>query len=135
MPSEDEAKAISSARKRRGVSRGSITRLATRVGDLEGLSDDPTVLTRANQMVKSLQGHDADFKNHHLALIDLLDNDEELEKEQRTLDDHEETVSNLLVRLNGIISANTVRTDPEPRKVESRRLARIKKNLSPRQDG
>lgn len=46
-----------------------------------------------------MQGHDADFKNHHLALIDLLDDDEELKKEQRTLDDHEETVSNLLVRL------------------------------------
>ena len=71
MPSEDEAKAISSARKRRGVSRGSITRLATQIGDLESLSDDPTILTYANQMVKNLQGYDTDFKTHHFTLIDL----------------------------------------------------------------
>ena len=38
------------------------------------------------QMLKILENIDSDFKTHHLALIDLLDEEENLEREQRFLD-------------------------------------------------
>lgn len=44
-------------------------------------------------MATRLEDLDAEFKLHHLALVDLIENDDELEREQRVLDEHEDLVA------------------------------------------
>lgn len=125
------AKAVSSARKRRGVARGSITRLTTRLTDLEGRRpDDASVMTMAQQTLKSLENVDSDFKTHHLALIDLLEEEDDLEGEQHVLDEHDETVATLFTRISHVISSCTASTDPQPRRVLSKRLAHLRRSLA-----
>ena len=58
-------------------------------------------------MVK-LKEHDADFKRNHLALIDLVDDDEAtLTGEQAALDEHDDLVATLTVRIMALADATT----------------------------
>ena len=82
------ARDISTARKRRGIARGSVTRLTNRLKDLESRPSDPSTLTLAQQMLKNVEMLNSDFKTHYLALIDLLEEEEALQKEQEILDEH-----------------------------------------------
>jgi len=60
----------------------------------------------AKQMLKSLENVDSDFKTHHLALIDLLEEEEDLEREQQVLDEHDEIVTALFARINSHLFSN-----------------------------
>ena len=84
----------------------------------------------AQQMLKSLENVDSDFKTHHLALIDLLEEEDDLEREQQVLDEHNEIVAALFARINRLISSLTTSTDPEPCKIVSRRLAHLQRSIS-----
>ena len=81
-------------------------------------------------MQRSLENIDSDFKTHHLALIDLLEEEDDLEREQQVLDEHDETVAALLARISDFISSQTTRTDPEPYRIVSKRLFHLRKNLT-----
>lgn len=61
-------------------------------------------------MLKSLESNDSDFKTHHLALIDLLGDYKILEREQETLDDHDDLVTPLLVCVDQLIFSLTAGT-------------------------
>ena len=126
----DLAKAISSARRRRGVVRASTTCLTTKIGELEGHSGDPAVLSHCQQMIKNLEGLNSDFKKYHLALVDLLEDKNALEEEQHVLDEHDETVDLLLARINQLLSSNGTRSNSEPRKIALKHLTRLDKNLA-----
>ena len=76
----------SNLRKRRGVVRASITRLGNRLKDLEASSDTVRSSEHAKQLAIKLEALDVDFKALHLQLVDLLEEAEELESEQDTLD-------------------------------------------------
>lgn len=134
MSDEATAKAISSAKKRRGVPRASITRLSHRLRDLEARSDDPNTPISAQQMLKNLEKLDVDFRSHHLALIDLLEEEGPLEKEEETLDQHDDIIGELSTRLN--LLTQVAPSDPPSmhRKVVTRRLNHLKKNLSSAQE-
>ena len=41
-------------------------------------------------MVKRLESLDADFKQHHMALIETIEEEEKLTEEQSLLDDHDD---------------------------------------------
>ena len=75
MPTEDE-RALSTAHRRRGVVRASITRLDGRVVDLESkrelTADD---VRSAQHLLQKLNTLEADFKTYHLSIVDLLDED------------------------------------------------------------
>ena len=122
---------ITTAKKRRGVSRASLTRLSNKVNELEaGSAGDPAnTLIAARQLLKKLESVDSEFKGLHLALIDLLDTEEDLAKEQKVLDTHDEIVDELYARVNRLILSATASTEPEPRTVASKRLARLKKSI------
>ena len=62
---------LSKLRRRRGVAKGSITRIENRLADLEGESDQPNVRDSARQMLAKLKEHDADFKKNHLTLVEI----------------------------------------------------------------
>ena len=83
---------IGNLRKRRGVVRGSITRLATRLRELEEITDQPRTADHASQLLAKLESLDGEFKAIHFEIIDLIDESEDLEKEQTVLDKHDDDV-------------------------------------------
>ena len=117
-------------RKRRGVVRASITRLTNRLKDLEKDADRPATLDLARGMTRKLDALDSDFRTHHHALIDLIDVEETLQGEQNTLDDHDDLVAELTVRIQQLITLCTSSLDSSPRKIASRRLSHLQKTLS-----
>ena len=81
--------------RRRGVAKGSMTRIDARLGTLEGETDHPNTRDSARQMLAKLKEHDAEFRKIHLTLIDLIDDDEAVIAEQATLDEHDDLVASL----------------------------------------
>ena len=61
--------------------------------------DNPNTRDSARQMLAKLKEHDAEFRKIHLTLIDLIDDDEVLITEQATLDEHDDLVASLTVRI------------------------------------
>ena len=90
-----------------------------RLHQLEGEADRPNTRDTARQMLAKLKEHDADFKKNHLSLIDLEDDEEVLTSEQATLDEHDDLVATLTVRILAL--ADTV-TRSSPREVSAREL-------------
>ena len=120
----------STLRKRRGVVRASITRLTNRLKELEGDTDSPVTLDLAGGMTRKLDALDTEFRAHHQALVDLIDDEEALLTEQNTLDDHDDHVAVLTARVRQLVSACTPSSDLSLRKIASRRLSHLQKSLS-----
>ena len=115
-------------RKRRGVVRASITRLATRLKDLETKVDQPTTLDLAHRMSQKLDSLDSEFKVHHYALVDIIDDNDLSSKEQETLDEHDDEITELAICIKKLISLCTATPDSNFRKVapvSGRILARV----------
>ena len=93
--------ALSKIRRRRGVVRSSITRLEKRIKELEGIADQPATADHARELTSKLESLTEDFKQHHLELLDLIGDEdwEALEKEQDILDEHDDIVSDMNIRL------------------------------------
>ena len=87
--SSDSGRLLANARKRRGVARASLTRLNSRLNELEGEAGNPRTLELAQRMSQKLSDLEAEFLTHHHAVIDLI------EKEQEILDTHDDTVAEL----------------------------------------
>lgn len=102
-----ETATLSTHKKRRGVARASLTRLGTRLGELEGRTDAPTALDNARRMLQRLESLDAEFKTHHLALVDLIEDEETLSGEQVILDTHDDEIAHLAERIQQVISASS----------------------------
>ena len=97
---------IAKLRRRRGVAKGSITRIETRLATIEGTPDQPNIRDSARQMLAKLKEHDADFRKIHLAIIDLTeDEDPALPDEQAVLDEHDDLVATLAVRIMALADA------------------------------
>ena len=107
--------------------RASITRLRTRLTELEGTADQPD---HARQLLGKLRSLDEEFRGLHYELIDLLDegNEDLLEAEQATLDKHDDDVATLTVCLENLSTSTDharAAVIPDPRKTLSRRLSRV----------
>ena len=122
---------LSKLRRRRGVAKASITRIESRLTDLEGDPDRPNVRDSARQMLAKLKEHDADFKTIHLTLIDLTDDDEILITEQSTLDEHDDLVAALTVRIMALADSTTTSTrEVSAREFLVRRCDRLESRLT-----
>lgn len=126
---------LSTNRKRRGVIRASITRLGGRVAELEGketLSSGDRLA--AQRLLPKLEGLDSEFKNYHLAVVDLV-GDDALGAEQATLDEHDDRVADFTTRIEQLCAATTGHpTTSTPSEVSSssiltKRLCRVEKNV------
>ena len=117
-------------KKRRGVARASITRLATRLKDLENDASGPTTLDLAWGITRKLDALHLEFQTHHHAIVDFIDDEEALQKERSTLDKHDDCVAELAACIQQLINVCTSSSDSSPRKIASRRLSRLQKNLS-----
>ena len=118
-------------RRRRGVVRGMITRLTTRFVDLKLKIEQPETLSHTRQMAQRLRSLDSEFKQHHFAIVDLIERDEDLDKEQNVLDDYEDQISDLTVAIEMLISecTPTSKYSNDGRRLLSRKLAHIKKHV------
>ena len=81
----------------------SITRLSTRLKDLESKADQPATLDLVRQMSQKLESLDSDFKLHHYALINLINDIESMLKEQDILDGHDDEMVTLSTRIKRLI--------------------------------
>ena len=96
-------KTLTTFRKRRDVVRASITCLSTRLKELERKIFDPTTLDLVQLMSRKLESLELELKVHHHALIDILDDEEDLQTEQDPLDQHDE-MSVLVARIQRLIT-------------------------------
>ena len=111
--------------------RQSITKLQTKARDLE-LSEAPLKRERAQQAITKLDTLDREFRSLHFQLIDLLDDQEDLQVQQETLDHADEDIADLRVRLSEITKSatpTTPTTDDRERRTLVRRLAHLDKTL------
>ena len=127
---------LASCRKRKGTVRGCITKIRTKLDVLEEKIEDPTTLGHAQRLVSGLEELDAECRKLHFAIIDILEDEEEIQAEQESLDEHYDVVTVLNVRLQGVVSAcSTSSTNPtNPRNVQSRKLQRLDRSVSMIQD-
>ena len=93
--------ALSNGRKKRGTVKASITPLLTRVGELETAVDQADTLDHAQRSLIRLESLNSEYKVHHFALIDLIEDEAVLQREQENLDNHDDIVSDLSVRNRG----------------------------------
>ena len=119
-------------RRRRGVVRASVTRLSTRLLELESKADQPATLDLAQQMSRRLESLDSDFRTQHYALIDLIEegDDDTMRKEQAILDGHDDETADLASRIRRLITACDSSSESGSRKIALRRLTHLGKSLA-----
>ena len=81
-------RSLANAKKRRGVARASVTRLTNRLEDEDGT---------AQLMSQKLSDSDTEFQTHHHAVVDLIDEEEVLAKEQEVLDAHHDLTTEQVI--------------------------------------
>ena len=102
MSSKDPSD-IPSIRNRRGVIPSSIKQLANRLSILESKPPNQDILKAAQQTLQRLNDLHAEFKILHIDLIDLIENEKSLDKEQEFFDTVEEHVDDTKIHIDKII--------------------------------
>ena len=132
--SKENEHALSTSRRRRGVVRASLTRLDSRVAELEGKGEiSAGDRLAAQRFLRKLDSLDSDFKSHHFAIVDLVDGDS-LEAEQGVLDEHDDKVADLAVRMQQLAADPSIASSPssnglDPRVRLDKRLGRLEREL------
>lgn len=103
------------------MAKGSITRIEGRLTTIESESDRPNTRDSARQILAKLKEHDAEFRRIHLSLIDLIEDDEILTEEQATLDEHDDLVASLTVRIMTLADSTASSREVSTREVLVRR--------------
>ena len=119
-----ERKFTCSQKKRRGVARASITKLSNKVAELETLTSNPDTLIIAQSLVGRLKDLNTEFKTHHLAIVDLIDDEEELSTERDALDHHVEIEAHLQRLISNLASASRI----DSKRTVLKRLTQVKEN-------
>ncbi len=89
-----------------GVVRASITRIRTKTWELEG-TETPNQGDAAKHLAEKLDSLDTDFRRLHLELVDLLDDDDLLSTEQDILDEVDDNITDLKMRLLPMMKLTT----------------------------
>ncbi len=112
--------------------RASVTRLSSRLDDLEGKTDQATTHDIAQRTSLKLTELDSEFKTYHYRLIDLIDDDDTIEREQAVfvLDEHDDAITLLATRIKHIIAACLSKVESADHKAASRKLSHLEKSLS-----
>ena len=126
---EAARRALSLKRKKRGVTRASITKLGYGVQELEDSDILPDTADSARRLTKRLEALSAEFKGHHFDVIELLDDEDDLEKEQEIYDLQDEEINRLSICLEKLISSSST-ADLGQHKVLLKRLKNTMKGLT-----
>ena len=115
--------------------RASLTKLSTSLADLESTEEvTPTLLDNVKSLADKLKTLKQDFKNHQLAIIDRTDEEEELAEEQQALDDNDDTVSAMNIRIQRLLSRATPTRIPDSVRVAGRQLTLLQTELGSLRD-
>ena len=117
-------------RKRRGVVRGAITRFYSRLDELEAKAHDDDTLGFTQQAKLRLKQLDSEFKTHHYDLVDVINGEEALEREQAIFDEHDDHVALLSLRIQKLIAVCTALSPSSPYQVATKRLLRVREALT-----
>ena len=98
---------LANLKRRRGAIQACITKITTKIGDLEGRDADPSISTQAQQLSKRLETLDDDFKTRHFAVIDEIEDEEQLATEQGILDNHDDVMASLGLRLQTLMALSS----------------------------
>jgi hypothetical protein len=109
-------------KKRRKVIRASLTKLGTKVTDLEGSRPIPGLLETAQSLSGKLKTLQDEFKTHRLKIINLTDAEETPLEEQQALDDNDDITSELNIQIQRLIVSATPSTDTDVIKVAPKEL-------------
>ena len=128
-------RALSNFCKRRGVVKASITRLKTHLSAMELTPDEDTV-DNARQLLAKLRTSDSDFKDLHMSMIDLIDDEDTVLAEQTALDNHDDLVASMTLRVQKLIASVKPAPDGrvDNRRILARRLKQIQERLSATSD-
>ena len=129
MMSEATLRALSSNRKKRGVVRASVTCLHTHVSELEGSTDNPETTDQARRLTTRLRTLAEEFKVHHYTVIDLIEDEGDLAKEQETLDNFDDDTAQFITRLEKLAS-KPPSTGPSTSMVAIKHLRHLQRRLS-----
>ena len=99
------------------------------MGELEGSANNPESIDQARRLTTRLQMLAEEFKVHHYAVIDLIEDEGDLAKEQETLDNFDSDVAQLITRLERLASRKTS-TDSNLSKIATKRLKHLQRGLS-----
>lgn len=122
MATEEAQAALSNSRKGRGVVRSSLTRIETRVTELEAKGElSPGDRLTAQALAGRLERLDSDFKTYHFAIVDLVDDPS---TEQEVIDDHDDKLADLTVRIGQLTARDPDPPVPVAGNTHSRRLAK-----------
>ena len=122
--------AISNGRKKRGTVKASITRFLARIGELETAVDQPDTLNHTQRSLIRLETLNSEYKVHHFPLIDLIEDEAVLQREQEDLDNHDDVVFDVSVCIEKLVNSCTTATKgPDIHKTSSHRLKYLQKNL------
>ena len=70
------------------------------------------------------------FRTHHHAVVNLIDDEETLAKEQELLDTHDDLVSELSVRVKQVIDAASPSSNESSRRIATRKLTHLQQSLA-----
>ena len=113
-------------KKRRSVTRSSLTKLGT---ELEADSSSPILSENARSLTDKLNALSHDFKTHQLAIIDRTNDEDGLVEEQRVLDDNDDVISELDIRIWRLLSSATTSTTPDAVRIATKQLTLLQTNL------
>ena len=102
-----EPDALAFHKKRRGVIRSSLTKLGTKLAELEADPTIPTLRESAKILADKLKTLQLDLRSHQLAIIDRTDDEDALAEEQLALDDDEDRISELGIRIQRLATLAT----------------------------
>ena len=98
---------LAALKRRRGAIEASLTKLTTKVAELEAKESSTLISTHAQQLSKRLENLDSDFKTCHFAILDVLEDEDQLAIEQDTLDKHDDEVADLSLWLQALMVPTT----------------------------
>ena len=97
---------------------------------MEDHPEDPDNQGNANLFATKLDSLCNDFKLTYCRILSFYDEEADLEQQQEVLDNHDDVVSNLILRLNKIVSkGSTMSKTNHPRGSITLKLARIRSGL------
>ena len=120
------------ARKKRGVVRRSITNLGKRLIELEGLADKNEAFHHAQRLSTRLVALDTEFKTVQYDLISTINetDDAAIASEQQALDEHDEMIDTLSVRIQRLLDGTNSSTEAtSEQKALSRSISALEKSL------
>ena len=129
---EEVALVLGQLRRRRGVTRSSITRLVNRLKELEATADQPATPGHAQQLLSKLNDLDSSFKELHMQIIDKLEDGDTLEHKQIALDKRDDDIAAMTARLNRLMEPivdTSIKGNGRERRSISLKISRIEKGL------